>query len=88
MKMVTYRVREFEDNDVVLDRAWFSVGIRRMAVIAGGESQWFVTPHTTSLQNREVRVYTDTEMMKFIEDGDFVYVGGYFDLRENAPKED
>lgn len=87
MKMVTETVQvtrpQFEDNDIVLDRGWFSVGIRR---VDGGEGIWFITPHTTAEQNRVLRTYTDTEMYKAIEDGFFAYIGKYYDLFDNAPK--
>lgn len=84
---VTRRVREFEDNDVVLDRAWFAVGIRRYSA-SEAKALWFVTPPTPLKEDRVIRVYSDEEMSRFLDDGKFTYVGGYFDVRDNAPKVD
>ena len=85
-KIVEVKTREFEDNDIVLDRAWFAVGIRRYSPVSSDGSLWMVTPTTTMPEDRETRIYTDAEMSKLLDEGKFTFIGDYFTLRDNAPK--
>ena len=78
---------EFDENDIVVDNQWYSVGIRHWI---GGEHGflWLVTPRYPNFtqDGLTLSTYTDEEMKQFIMDKSFTFVGDHQYLRNNAPK--